>query len=62
MNGYSLSERLILKIKQFRGVLIMKLLGSAMFNIHEELVGGLPAGDRDRTESWGGFILLEFSG
>ena len=40
----------------------MKLLGSAMFNIHEELVEGLPAGDRDRTESWGGFILLEFSG
>jgi hypothetical protein len=33
-----------------------------MSNVHEELVEGLSAGDRDRTEPWGGFILLEFSG
>ena len=40
----------------------MKLLGSTMSNVHEELVEGLPTGDRDRTEPWGVFILLEFSG
>lgn len=40
----------------------MKLLGNAMSNVYVELVEGLPTGDRDRTEPWGGFILLEFSG